>query len=166
MFREMRRKGQEMPKEAVEAILRESTAGVLAVLGDEGYPYAVPVSHVFEGTTIYFHCAQQGHKLDAIRREARVSFCIIARDDVVAEEFTTLYQSVIAFGTARIVEEEEERKRACSLLFEKYAPTVAERLKDEEMAQNFHRVCIVAIDVAHITGKENRTLMQERKSEA
>ena len=101
MFREMRRKKQQLAPERVEEILSRRTAGTLAVLGDEGYPYAVPLSYVYHNGRIYFHCAKAGHKLDAIRGCDKVSFCVIDQDEIVSAEFTTYFRSVIVFGRAR-----------------------------------------------------------------
>ena len=99
MFRDMRRKNQLLPQEEAEAILRQGTSGVLSLLGDGGYPYGVPLSYVYHNGRLYFHCAKAGHKLDAIRRERKCSFCVIAQDLVAPEKYTTLFRSVIAFGT-------------------------------------------------------------------
>ncbi|MBQ9616719.1 MAG: pyridoxamine 5'-phosphate oxidase family protein, partial [Oscillibacter sp.] len=68
MFREMRRHGQQLPESECAEILRREPRGVLAVLGDDGYPYTVPLDFVYEGGKLYFHCAGEGHKLDAIKR--------------------------------------------------------------------------------------------------
>ena len=89
MFREMRRKKQQLStKECVE-ILRKRTSGVLAVFGEDGYPYAVPISYVYEDGKIYFHSAKAGHKIDAIQQNSKVSFCIIDQDQVVPEKYTS-----------------------------------------------------------------------------
>ena len=98
MFREMRRKRQALPQEGMDAVLQKGTSGVLAVSGDHGYPYAVPLSYVYDGKALYFHCAKAGHKLDGIRRDAKASFCVIDQDQVVPEEYTTYFRSVIVFG--------------------------------------------------------------------
>ncbi len=80
MFREMRRKKQALPLEECTAVLTQGTAGVLALSGDGGYPYAVPLSYIFDGDRLYFHCAKAGHKLDAIRQNNWASFCVIGQD--------------------------------------------------------------------------------------
>ena len=103
MFREMRRKRQQLSAEESIAILERMTNGVLALHGDEGYPYAVPVSYVYADGKIYFHSAMKGHKVDAIMRNERVSFCVVERDDVCPGEFTTYFRSVVLFGKARIL---------------------------------------------------------------
>ena len=96
MFREMRRKAQQLPFEESAAILKRGTSGVLAVLGDNDYPYAVPMSYVYDGNRIYFHSAQKGHKLDAIRHSEKASFCVIDQDEVVPQAYTCLlYTSYI-----------------------------------------------------------------------
>ena len=86
MFREMRRKRQMLSEDDCKIILREGTSGVLALSGDDGYPYAVPLSYVYDGEKIFFHCAKSGHKLDAIRRNPKASFCVIGQHIVVPEE--------------------------------------------------------------------------------
>ena len=87
MFRPMRRSRQALGVDACRDVLARGASGVLAVLGDGGWPYAVPLSYAFDGEKLYFHCAREGHKLDAIRREARASFCVVDRDEVVPEEY-------------------------------------------------------------------------------
>ncbi len=77
IFREMRRKKQELPQQEVLDILHRGTSGVLALLGDNDYPYAVPISYVYDNGKIYFHSAKSGHKIDAVQRTAKASFCVI-----------------------------------------------------------------------------------------
>ena len=123
MFREMRRARQALSHEENEQILRCGTSGVLALLGDEDYPYAVPLSYVYHEGKVYFHGAMDGHKADAVRRHDKASFCVIAADDVIPSRFTTHYRSVIAFGRIRVVEEPQEIRQALLLLAEKYSPS-------------------------------------------
>ena len=94
----MRRKRQQLSDEESYAILQKATSGTLALLGDGGYPYAVPISYVFCEGKLYFHSALSGHKVDAIRSCDRASFCVVAQDDVKPELYTTFFRSVIAFG--------------------------------------------------------------------
>ena len=92
-----------MSLESCVEVLRKGTSGVLAVSGDDGYPYAVPLSYVYDDGRLFFHCAPSGHKLDAIAGNEKASFCVIDQDHVVPEEYTTYYRSVIAFGRARVL---------------------------------------------------------------
>ena len=122
MFRPMRRHRQQLSQGDCAAILSRGTSGVLAVAGDGGYPYAVPLSYVYQEGTLFFHCAKAGHKLDALRRCSKASFCVIDQDQVVPPEYTTYFRSVIAFGRTRILEDEAEKQAAIWLLAEKYCP--------------------------------------------
>lgn len=153
----MRRFKQELGKDECEKILAESTSGVLAVIGDGGYPYAVPLSFAYENGKIYFHCAYEGHKLDAIKDCPKVSFCVTAEDNVVPERYTTYYKSVIAFGTAKILDGEEKRD-ALELLAKKYAPLPEDRRR-REIDDNIRRTCMVEINIEHLTGKQAKELV-------
>ena len=113
MFRAMRRARQQMISEDALAIMEKGRTGVLAVAGDDGYPYAVPLNYVWHEYKIYFHCATAGHKLDAIQSCDKVSLCVVDRDQVDAEKFTTLYRSCVAFGRARVLAEPSLRPFVC-----------------------------------------------------
>lgn len=102
-FRAMRRPRQQMADSEAQAVLAQGTEGVLAVLGDDGYPYAVPLNYVYHNGKIYLHGAKAGHKIDALKRESRCSFCVIAEKTILPEKLATNYRSVIAFCHARIV---------------------------------------------------------------
>ena len=162
MLPEMRRKTQQLPQTEAEEILRAGTSGVLALAGDEGYPYALPISYVFHAGRLYFHCAPAGHKLDAIARCPKASFCVIAQDDVVPERYTTRYRSAIAFGSIRRLVEEQEMVRALDALGRKYAPDLD---PSAEIAKSLHRVCVLEMTIDHLTGKEGieLTRLRERK---
>lgn len=105
-------KKQELSRQEIADILHKGTSGVLALLGDNDYPYAVPISYVYDDGKIYFHGAKSGHKIDAIQRTAKASFCVIDKDLVVPEEYTTYFRSVIAFGQIRIIEGDLEKRAA------------------------------------------------------
>lgn len=154
MQQEMRRKKQQLNNEECEVILNKNTSGVLAVCEMDDYPYAVPLSYVYENGKIYFHCAVTGHKLKAIRSNSKVSFCVIDQDDVVAEKYTTYYKSVIVFGNARMVEEREEKMAALHALCKKYNPNAQVGMDDKEIKQNEIVVRIIAIDIDYMSGKQ------------
>lgn len=152
MFRAMRREKQELTAEECEKILAEASYGVLGVHGDGGYPYTVPLNFVYSGGAVYFHCAKAGHKIDAIRKNDKVSFCAVARDAVVPDKFATDYYSVIVFGKAEILSDKEEKKNALRLLNKKLAPDFPEE-GNREIERFLEAVCIVKIKAEHITGK-------------
>ena len=152
MFREMRRKKQLLSVEDTKIVLDRCTNGILACLGDEGYPYAVPLSYVYTEEKIYFHSAKTGHKVDAILNNPKVSFTVVDEDTIVSEEYTTYFRSVIAFGKARIVEN-SERITAFKALVNKYSGNQPEENKNSEIDRCTQAV-IIAIDIEHLTGKE------------
>lgn len=161
MFREMRRKNQILSAEDTISVLQKGTSGVLAVYGDNDYPYAVPLSYVYYNSKIYFHCAKTGHKIDAINKNNKVSFCVIDQDTIVPQEYTTYFRSVIAFGKARILENETEKRKAMEILAEKYSPN-HEKGRLEEIDKLFNQVCLIEIEIDHLTGKEAIELVREK----
>lgn len=152
MFREMRRKKQELSQEECIKVLNNCTLGVLAVDGDDGYPYTVPLSYSLKGDKLYFHCAKTGHKLDGIKRNSKVSFCVIDKDEVVPEKFTTNYRSVIVFGRATIIEDENECKEILMTLVEKYSKGF-EKEGIMEIKRELKITSLVEIKIEHMTGK-------------
>lgn len=154
MFREMRRKKQALRREECEQILERAASGVLAVSGDGGYPYAVPISYVYDAGHIYFHCARSGHKLDSIRREPKVSFCVVDQDEIVPQEYTTYFRSVIVFGRIRSLENEEEKRLAIEKLALKYAPDAAPASRQKAIEADWASLCVLELTIEHISGKE------------
>ena len=162
MFREMRRKKQILSMEDAEDILYRGTSGVLAVSGDDDYPYAVPLSYVYDGEKLYFHSAGSGHKLDAISRNARVSFCVIDQDLIIPEEYTTYFRSVIVFGTIHIMEDEAEKRQAIEKLAQKYAPRSTPQDRAAAIDREWKPLCMLEMTIDHMTGKEAIELVKEQ----
>lgn len=162
MLPSMRRARQALSPAACEAILERGTSGVLALSGDDGYPYAVPISYVYADGKLYFHCAKTGHKLDAIRRSGKASFCVIGRDQVVPEEYTTYYRSVIAFGEIRIMEAGAAFDRAADALARKYAPEDSRERRRRYLEDYRSNLCMLEMTLHQLTGKEARELMEQR----
>ena len=160
MFREMRRFKQVLSQEECQAILQRGSSGVLAVLGDGGYPYAVPLSYVYYQGRLYFHCAKSGHKLDAIAAYPQVSFCVVDMDEIVAEEFTTKYRSVVVFGQARILTEEGDKRPGFEALAYKYSPD-EDLERPRVVERQLNNVCMIELTIEHLSGKQGLELMQE-----
>lgn len=161
MFREMRRIKQLLSDEDIAAVMKRGTNGVMACLGDDDYPFAVPVSYAYENGKVYFHTSKVGHKMDAIAKHPKVSFAVVDEDTIVSEEYTTYFRSVIAFGRARTVEGNEWME-GFKALVEKYSGDQPEEAKRKEI-QGCRRAAIVAIDVEHITGKEAVEYVKAKK---
>jgi hypothetical protein len=142
-------------------MLESCTSGVLAVQGDDDYPYAVPLSFAYEDGRLFFHSATAGHKIDAIERNEKASFCVIAADDVVQSTFTTRFRSAIAFGKARVVTDDGEKRHALVCLAEKYSPDYLEAA-DSEIDGDWNRVSVVELAIEHMTGKASIEIIKER----
>ncbi len=154
MFREMRRKKQMLSIEECIEILNKGTSGVLALLGDHNYPYAIPISYVYCNSKLYFHGAKSGHKIDAINKCSKASFCVIDQDNIIPEEYTTYYRSVIAFGNIHIMENEIEIKKAMEDLAKKYSPADNETGRNAEIEKEWKHLCMMEFSIEHLSGKE------------
>ncbi len=152
-FRPMRRNRQQLSREDCECILGRCTSGVLALTGDGGYPYAVPLSYVYADGAIIFHSAVEGHKVDAIRRDNRCSFCVIEQDFIRPAEFTTYFRSVIAFGRIRILEDDDEKVQVLRLLGRRYSPNDEPGLQ-HEIDKSLDHVLLLRLDIEHLSGKQ------------
>ncbi len=153
MKREMRRKDRELSKQEAYRLLEKGEWGVLCTFDGE-YPYGVPVNYVLLNDHIYFHCATVGHKIDAIKNLSNVCFTVVLSSEVIPSKLTTKYESVIAFGKAKIVDGEEkvEALRALGRKFSKdYIETV-----ENEIAQSISKTLVVAVKIEEITAKANR----------
>ena len=151
-MREMTHTKRKLSYEKTIELLKSGEHGILALNGDDGYPYAVPLSYVYFNDKIYFHSAKAGHKIDAIIENPKVSFAVIDEDTIVSAEYTTYFRSVIAFGQARIVEGDEWQS-AFTALVEKYSGDQPQANKQKEIGE-CSQAYLIAIDIEHITGKE------------
>lgn len=153
MFREMRRRKQALDAEACERILVEEKRGVLAVNGDDGYPYAVPMDFLFDPAkqAIYLHSAMAGHKVDAIACDDKACFTVWNKGVQQEGDWSYFVDSVIAFGRAHVVEDEAERLSVSRQLGLKYYPSEEE--VDAEIERDMKRMLLIRIDVEHLTGK-------------
>ena len=165
MFRSMRRSRQALSQKECEHLLNKATSGVLALSGDEGYPYALPISFVYDEGKLYFHSAKSGHKIDAIKKEPKASFCIIDQDTIVPEKYTTYFRSVIAFGKLSIIEDELEKYAAIDKLARKYAPNDTIENRCNEIQREWQTLCMLVMDIEHLSGKEAIELVRQKSKE-
>lgn len=159
MERKMRRFKQQLSESETIELLRSTTAGVLALCGEDMQPYGVPLSHVYDNGKLYFHSALNGHKLDLIEENSNVCFTVIVQDEIHPETYTTYYRSVIAFGKISIIDDEEEKRRALELLGQRYNPTDAIGLQ-KEIASGFHRCKMLIMEIERLTGKQSIELVK------
>ena len=151
MFRQMRRLGQELSKEECIEILTNEPRGVLALLGDDDYPYAIPMSHVYVDGKIYFHGAQKGHKIDAVNRHPKVSYCVMDEGVKAEESWWYTFRSVIVFGKIRTLADRDEKIDKLTHLGDKFFPTHEETV--DEINRLLDRTEVFEITIEHMSGK-------------
>ena len=153
MFREMRRFKQTLGTEECVEILKEQKRGVLSVLGDDGYPYGIPINYYYDekDNAFYFHCAVEGHKTDAVKRCDKASFCVIDGGEKRDGEWFLRFKSVIAFGKVKTVVEESKKKEICEKLCEKFGQ--GKEYAEEEWKKFSRNVNCLVFNVEHLSGK-------------
>lgn len=157
----MRRFKQLLSEEESIDILRSTTSGVLSLCGEDGMPYGVPLSHVYENGKLYFHSALNGHKIDLIRQNGNASFTVIAKDEIHPETYTTYFQSVITFGNIRIIEDENEKKHILEVLGRRCNPNDDKSL-NEEIKKGFKRCLALEFTIERMTGKQAIELVNRK----
>ncbi|MDI3473657.1 MAG: uncharacterized protein PWQ20_1879 [Thermotogaceae bacterium] len=154
MFKAMRRSERQLSKEEALRILEKGDYGTLSTWNGR-YPYCVPVNYIFLDGSIYFHTALEGHKIENIKNYPLVSFSVVTKSIINPRELSTRYESVIAFGKAELITDEEEKKRILRNLVKKFAPDY-ESLGEECISSTLKQTGIVRISIEHITAKANR----------
>lgn len=161
MFREMRRSGQLLSKEKDVDVLTHARRGVLSVLGDDDYPYGIPINFVYDPTqgelgSIFFHTAPSGHKLDAMLAHGKVSFCTMDEGYRIEGEWWYYVHSVVCFCRASIVQDPQRKHDALAALARKYFPPQIDI--EADIAKNGNRIHMIELTIEYMTGK----LVQEK----
>ena len=153
MFRELVRKKQALSKETCIAILKSEPRGVLSVLGDDGYPYGMPMNHYYceEDGKIYFHSGKNGHRVDAVKHCDKASFCVYDGGFRREGEWALNITSVITFGRIRLVEDVDMTRKICTELVRKF--TDDEKYLEKELNNALPRVQCLMLEPEHMTGK-------------
>lgn len=154
MFKKMRREDRKINNDEAVEILKNNTYGVLSTVNEAGYPYGVPISYVFFDDSIYFHCAVKGHKVDNILSNNKVSFCVVGQTKILPKEFSTNYESVIVFGKAIEVYDNEKNKALLEII-NKYSAEYIEQGK-EYIERASKAVKVIKISIEHMTGKARK----------
>ena len=158
MFRPIRKKNNEISADKINELLCSSRRGVLAINGEEGYPYAIPINYIYDDINgkIYFHSSRIGYKIDALKKCDKICFTVIGQEIVKKEKWAPYVKSVIVFGRCYPIENREETKKRLKQFAMKYYPN--EQMVDEEINGFEQAVQMFEIIVEHISGKE----VQER----
>jgi nitroimidazol reductase NimA-like FMN-containing flavoprotein (pyridoxamine 5'-phosphate oxidase superfamily) len=154
-FRDIRRSERALGESEAREILARAEYGVLATVGADGWPYAVAVNHVLSGDALYLHSALEGHKLDNIAHDERVSLCAVASAEVLPAKLSTLYESAVVFGRASVVTDPAERERALHLLAERFCGGLTPEAASA-IATSGARAAVVRIRIERVTGKAHR----------
>lgn len=159
MFREMRRKKKEIGTNDAKELLKNCRRGVIAVNGDNGYPYAVPINYLYDADSnkIYFHGSRVGHKIDSIKACDKICFTVYGNETVRDEKWAPYLQSVVVFGRCHLIENNSQQsEEMLKKLAMKYYPN--EQTVEEETKRSGKAVQMFEIEIEHISGKE----IQER----
>ncbi|MBR5269901.1 MAG: pyridoxamine 5'-phosphate oxidase family protein [Anaerotignum sp.] len=158
MFRPIRKKKNEISVDKAKALLHSSRRGVLAVNGDDGYPYAIPINYLYdeENEKIIFHGAKAGHKVDALKKNDKICFTVFGNETVKEEAWAPFLQSVVVFGRCHLVESQEDTIALVKKFAAKHYPDMD--MVNEEVALSGRAVQMFEIQIEHLSGKE----IQER----
>ena len=152
----IRRKDRQISLDDCREILKNGEYGILATADGEGQPYAVPLSYIYLDGQIYFHCALDGHKIENLKTNPRISFVVVGFTEPVCDKgFSTYYESVVIFGSAREVTADDEKRRVLYALSEKYLPDHMDKA-DGEIDHAFSRTAVWSLEPKIITGKSKR----------
>ena len=151
MFREMRRKNQVLPENITNEVLERGSNGILSVIGDDGYPYGVPVSYAMLDGKIYFHCGAIGHRIDALKKNDKVSYCTYDNGYRKPNDWALNVKSVIVFGKITIVNDPERIIDVTTKLSHKF--TNDEEYIQKEIKENIHRTLLLELTPEHVCGK-------------
>lgn len=153
MFRKMRRFKQEISKEECIEILTNEKRGVLSMLGDDGYPYGIPLNHYYDknDNCLYFHGAKEGHKIDAIKNCNKVSYCVYEKGIKKENHWSLNVRSVIIFGRMHFVENIDECIKIGKNIWWKFNQD--EKELEEEIKHSSTRVLCLKLEIEHMTGK-------------
>ncbi len=157
-FRPLRRAAQALSPEDCTAVLERASSGVLALLGDGEYPYAVPLNFCLEEDALFFHGALAGHRVDAMGACAKASFCVVDWEQVQPDRYATDFRSVIVFGTLAPVEDPAQRQRALEAFARKYCPDHPEERRLRQIALESPGTLVARLEIHHVSGKVSRSL--------
>lgn len=153
MFRTMRRFKQQISDAECIEILKTEKRGVLSLIGDDGYPYGIPLSHFYDERDgkIYFHGAKEGHKIDAIKANPKASFCVMDKGFRKDGEWALNIKSVIVFGKVSLITDIKKAEEICTKLVQKF--TDDKEYLEMELKNALARVQCFEFTIEHMTGK-------------
>lgn len=152
MLKEMRNSKRQLQNEDIIRILNEGEYGILGTVGENQYPYTTPLSYVYINNAIYFHGALEGHKIDNIKFNDKVSFCVVGKTKTLPEKFSTIYESVVIFGKVTTLIEEKEKKSILIALIDKYSSGFKKEGL-EYIDRAIDKTNVIKINIEQVTAK-------------
>jgi len=155
MERPLRREDRRLDDAAAMSLLKRGEYGILSTSDQYNRPYGIPVNYVVIEDRIFFHCATEGQKLENITANQGVSFCVVGRTELLPEQFSTRYESVVVSGTAAIVDDHDLKNKALEALVAKYASDhmAAGKAYIEKLMD---KTAVVQISIDHLAGKARK----------
>ncbi len=151
MYKKIRRQDRILDNASALALLDNGEYGVLSTVDKKNQPYGIPVNYTVIDNTIFVHSALEGHKLDNIKSNSKVSFCVVGRTQLLPDQFSISYKSVIVFGTAAIVDDQDKRQALIALVA-KYSPEQIDS-GGKYIDNLIDKVVVIKVSIDHITGK-------------
>ncbi len=159
----MRRKRQRLPEAEIQRILKNEEYGILSLNGMDGYPYAIPLNYLYLDSKIYFHCSKSGYKTDLIQKNTKCCFTVVGTHQVIAEDLTTAYASVIVTGTIGKADPEVSKQIIRKLAL-KFAPELSEERIAQEISQSENRFMVLELVPEWLEGKQGLAFMRQNQS--
>ena len=158
MFADMIKKKLLLTENECYEVIVNSTSGVLSLAGTNGYPYTVPLSYACAEGKLWFHGAKKGYKMDCVKENPKAAFCIVDKDIIIPSKLTSHFRSVNIFGTVRVLESDEERRKALNYLVDRYSSKF-KKIGDEEIERLWSVTATYALEIEHITGKASIAIL-------
>ena len=152
MFRQIRLAERKIDSAIAIELLTKGSYGVLSTIGKDGFPYGVPLNYTYLENNIWFHCGMDGHKLDNIKQNNKVSFCVVTKSKILSNEFDTDYESIIVFGKVTEEHDDSQKEKFFMSLLNKYSP-VAIAAGQNYIKKYWNNTKVLKIKIEHITGK-------------
>lgn len=158
MFRKVRKKVNEISTELAKDLIKKSRRGILAVNGDDGYPYSIPINYLYdeESEKIFFHGSKVGHKVDSLKKSDKICFTVYGNESIKDESWAPYLQSAVVFGRCHLIEDSERAMKMLKEFAMKCYPS--ETMVVEEIGKSGRATQMFEISIEHISGKE----VQER----
>jgi len=155
MTKPLRREDRQLDDATAMALLKRGEYGILSTSDKNNRPYGIPVNYVVMEESIFFHCATEGHKLENITANNGVSFCVVGKTELIPEQFSTRYESVVVSGRADIIKDNVLKKNALRALVAKYAPDHI-AAGDAYIDKLMDKTTVVRVEIESLAGKARK----------